>query len=121
MAYQHTTERDWQRTALYLAAGMLIIITAAIFLFAINRVIGALVWFVVVGVVLALLVSWHTRTYAYRCKECGEEFEISPVTNFVSPQGFDKHGGWKYLKCPRCQKHERAVVLKKSKRQDKLS
>ncbi len=121
MAYQHTTERDWQRTALYLAAGMLIVITAAIFLFAINRVIGALVWFVVVGVVLALLVSWHTRTYAYRCKECGEEFEISPVTNFVSPQGFDKHGGWKYLKCPRCQKRERAVVLKRSKRQDKLS
>ncbi len=115
MAYQHATERDWQRTALYLAVGMLIIVTAAIFLFAIDRVIGMLIWFVVVGIVLALLVSWHTRTYAYRCKACGEEFEISPVTNFGSPQGFNKDGGWKYLKCPRCLKRERAVVLKKSK------
>ena len=116
MAYQHATKHDWQRTALYLAVGMLIIITAAIFLLSINRVIGALIWFIIVGVVLALLVSWHTRTFAYRCKECGEEFEISPVTNFVSPQGFGKDGGWKHLTCPRCQKHERALVLKKSKR-----
>ncbi len=118
MTYQHVTERDWQRTALYLAAGMFVIVTAAIFLFAINRVIGAIVWFAIVGLVLALLVSWHTRTYAYRCKGCGEEFEISPVANFVSPQGFSKDGGWKYLKCPRCHKHERATVLKKSKRRE---
>jgi len=115
MSYQHVTERDWQRTALYLAVGMLLIITAAIFLFAVNRIIGAIIWFFLVGVVLALLVIWHTRTFAYRCKECGEEFEVSPVTNFVSPQGFSSDGGWKYLKCPRCQKRERAVVLKKSK------
>ena len=116
MQYEHVTRRDWERTALYLACGMLLLVTGAIFLFAINRVIGAILWFALVGVVLAILVSWHTKTYAYKCKQCGEEFEISPLTNFVSPQGFGKNGAWKYLKCPRCDKHERAEVLKKVNR-----
>ncbi|MGA7075544.1 MAG: hypothetical protein WBZ42_03220 [Halobacteriota archaeon] len=116
MPYEEVTGSDWERTALYLAVGMLLIVTGAIFLFAINRVIGAILWFVLIGVVLTFLVSWHTKTYAYRCKQCGEQFEISPVTNFVSPQGVGKNGAWKYLKCPRCNKHERAEVLKKVKR-----
>ena len=116
MQYEHVTRRDWERTALYLACGMLLLVTGAIFLFAINRIIGAILWFALVGVVLAILVSWHTKTYAYKCKQCGEEFEISPLTNFVSPQGFGKNGAWKYLKCPRCDKHEHAEVLKKVNR-----
>jgi len=116
MPYKEVTGSEWERTALYLAVGMLLIVTGAIFLFAINRVIGAILWFVLIGVVLTFLVSWHTKTYAYRCKQCGEQFEISPVMNFVSPQGVGKEGAWKYLKCPRCNKHERAEVLKKVKR-----
>ena len=115
MQYEHVTRQDWERTALYLAIGMLLIVTGAIFLFAINRVIGAILWFAFIAVVLAFLVSWHTRQYAYRCKQCGEEFEISRLTNFVSPQGITKDGAWKYLRCPRCDRHERAEVLKKVK------
>ena len=115
MQYEHATRQDWERTALYLGIGMLLIVTGAILLFAVNRIIGAILWFALIAVVLAVLVSWHTKTYAYRCKQCGEEFEISPVTNFVSPQGVDKDGAWKYLSCPRCDKHERAEVLKKIK------
>jgi DNA-directed RNA polymerase subunit RPC12/RpoP len=113
--YENVTGREWARTALYLAGGMLLIVTAAIFLFAINRVIGVILWFILIGVVLAALVSWHTKTYAYQCKQCGEQFEISPVTNFISPQGVGKDGAWKYLKCPHCNKQERAEVLKKVK------
>jgi DNA-directed RNA polymerase subunit RPC12/RpoP len=116
MSYEEVKGPEWERTALYLACGMLLIVTAAIFLFAINRVIGAILWFILVGVVLTFLVRWHTKTYAYRCTQCGEQFEISPVTNFVSPQGVGKEGAWKYLKCPRCNKHEPAEVLKKVKR-----
>jgi len=115
MPYKDVTAHEWERTALYFAVGMLLIVTAAIFLFAINRIVGAILWFALVAVVLVALVSWHTKTYAYRCKQCGEEFGISPVTNFVSPQGISKDGAWKYLRCPRCNKHERAEVLKKVK------
>jgi hypothetical protein len=46
MQYEEVTRRDWERTALYLAGGMLLIMTAAIFLFAINRIIGAIIWLV---------------------------------------------------------------------------
>jgi disulfide bond formation protein DsbB len=116
MQYEEVTRCDWERTALYLAGGMLLIMTAAIFLFTFNRIIGAIIWFALIGVVLTILVSWHTKMYAYKCKQCGEQFEISPVTNFVSPQGFGKNGAWKYLKCPRCNKHERAEVFKKVNR-----
>jgi DNA-directed RNA polymerase subunit RPC12/RpoP len=115
MPYENVTAHEWEQTALYFAVGMLLIVTAAIFLFAINRIVGAILWFALVAVVLVALVSWHTKTYAYRCKQCGEEFEISRVTNFVSPQGVDKDGAWKYLRCPRCDKHERAEILKKVK------
>jgi DNA-directed RNA polymerase subunit RPC12/RpoP len=113
MQYEQVTRRDWERTALYLAGGMLLIMTAAIFLFAINRVIGVILWLALIGVVLAILVNWHTKMYAYKCKRCGEEFEISPLTNFVSPQGFGKNGAWKYLKCPRCDQHEHAEVFRR--------
>ena len=115
MQYEHVTRHEWERTALYFAVGMLLIVTGAIFLFAINRIIGAILWFALVAVVLVALVSWHTKTYAYRCKQCGEEFEISGVTNFVSPQGIGKDGAWKFLRCPRCNQLERAEVIKKVK------
>ena len=115
MPYKRVSTRDWERTAVYFAVGILIIVTGAIFLFALNRIIGAILWFALIAVVLVALVSWHTKTYAYRCSQCGEEFEISPMTDFVSPQGVSKEGAWKDLPCPRCQTHERAEVLKKVK------
>jgi amino acid permease len=113
--YVRVTEHDWERTTLYLAVGILLTVIGAIFLFAINRIIGGILWLILLYVVLAALVSWHTKTYAYCCKQCGEEFEISRVTNFVSPQGLGKNGAWKHLKCPRCGKFERAEVLRKVK------
>jgi len=115
MRYEQVSRHEWERTAIYFAIGMLLIVTGAIFLFGINRIIGAILWFALVAVMLVALVSWHTKTYAYRCKQCGEKFEISRVENFVSPQGVGTEGAWKYLKCPRCNKHERAEVLKKVK------
>lgn len=115
MSYKPVTKQDWERTAIYIAVGMLLVVTAAIFLFAIDRIIGAMLWSILVGVVLIGLFTWHTKTYAYRCKRCGEEFAISNITNFVSPQGVGKDGAWKYLKCPRCDTFERAEVLKKVK------
>jgi len=116
MQYEEVKGSDWVRTALYIAIGILVIVAGAIFLYDLNRVIGVILLLVLAGAVLAVLVTWHTKTYAYRCQNCGEEFEISAGTNFLSPQGVGKSGGWKYLKCPRCNKRERAEVIKKVKR-----
>jgi len=40
MPCENVTAHEWERTALYFAVGMLLIVTAAIFLFAINRIVG---------------------------------------------------------------------------------
>jgi hypothetical protein len=63
---------------------------------------------------LFLLVMWHNRTFAYRCKTCDSSFEISALVNFVSPHGVSRNGkGWKLLKCPHCGDWTRAEVVKK--------
>ncbi len=113
--YEDVKPSDWGRTALYVALGMLVIVAGAMLLLDISRVIGGVLVFVLAGVVLATLVAWHSKTFAYRCTRCGEEFSISPVKDFVSPQGVGTKGGWKYLKCPRCNTRERAEVIKKTR------
>jgi DNA-directed RNA polymerase subunit RPC12/RpoP len=60
------------------------------------------VWMALVACGLIILVSWHAKTTAYLCPRCGYEFEISILTDFFSPHGVDRNGGWKYLKCPNC-------------------
>jgi DNA-directed RNA polymerase subunit RPC12/RpoP len=70
--------------------------------------IGLIIIVIAVGI-LFLLVRWHARNFAYRCPECGQEFEISTFTDFISPHG----GGKKYLRCPRCQKRSWANEMEK--------
>lgn len=88
------------------------VIGAALFL-STRSVAGSVVWVVLVGGGLWLLVGWHARTYAYRCRNCGHEFEISPWTDLISPHGLGKEGGWKYLRCPKCGQRTRAMVIPK--------
>jgi DNA-directed RNA polymerase subunit RPC12/RpoP len=103
------TKEDWIRTAIYLS------------LFVAALVIGAVLllpdyWYgwllLVVGGIL-LLVRWHAAHFAYRCPQCGHEFEITTFTDLISLQGPSRGGGWKYLKCPRCHARSRATQIKK--------
>jgi len=75
-----------------------------------------IVWLFVYGIVfifsLFLLIRWHTNNFSYRCSRCDHEFRISFVTNLISPHGPNKTGGWKYLKCPQCQKRTRAAIIR---------
>ncbi len=73
---------------------------------------------VIVGLVavvggLALLVTWHARNFAFRCRRCGNEFAISAALDFVSPHGLWLDGGWKLLRCPRCRHWTRARVIRR--------
>ena len=110
--YQETTKEDWIRTIIYVAVFVAVIIVWAIFLLSGYWYI----WLILVIGSLFLLVRWHAKKFAYRCPKCGHEFEISTFTNFISPHGLSKSGGWKYLKCPKCHERLRATVIKKIKK-----
>lgn len=111
--YQETTRRDW------LATGLRLLIFVAV------EAVGAYallptywyVWAVMVAGGLLLLVTWHARTFAYRCPACEREFGVSTLVDLVSPSGVgrDEHGhasGWKLLRCPDCHRFVRAVVVR---------
>jgi DNA-directed RNA polymerase subunit RPC12/RpoP len=68
----------------------------------------------IIAIGLALLVLWHARTFGYRCRSCGNEFEISLLVDFISPHGLGFGGGWKLLRCPKCGRWTRAFVIRKS-------
>jgi DNA-directed RNA polymerase subunit RPC12/RpoP len=46
----------------------------------------------------------------YRCPHCGHEFSSSMLAELVSPHG-SGNGGWKYVRCPRCDRKSRAKIL----------
>ncbi len=96
--------RDWAVTGLFIALGCAAIIAGGLALA--PRYPTAYV-LLLVGSVLALLVTWHARSFGYRCPKCGEEFGISVFADFISPHMLTT----KYLKCPRCGKRSWAEVL----------
>ncbi|MFU8773543.1 MAG: hypothetical protein ACNA8H_14135 [Anaerolineales bacterium] len=105
--YRNTQKKDWMITA-----GLLMLFISLLVVGAIWLVPQYFILFLVLGIAsIILLVLWHNRTFAYRCSNCENEFEISALVNFLSPHGIDKEGGWKYLKCPKCKTRNRARVI----------
>ncbi|MFO7996577.1 MAG: hypothetical protein R6U93_05490 [Dehalococcoidia bacterium] len=111
MAYRKPDRADRVRTVTYVA-----VYTAAIgggaFLLIPRGPAGAFAWAVMVIGGAFLLIRWHAKSTAYRCINCGHEFEISVLTDAISPHG-PGGGGWQYLKCPRCGKRAKTEVLRK--------
>lgn len=110
--YKETSSRDWVKTSVLVFLLVLAIAAGGVLLLPSFWY----VWLAIVGISILLLVVWHSRSFAYRCPKCGTTFEISALTDFITPQGMgrDENGhvyGWKYLKCPGCQRRERAVVV----------
>jgi len=111
--YRKPTTHDRRKTVVYLLLGVAIVAGSGALLLPAYGPIGLAVWLVVfVGGVLFLLASWHAQATAYRCTECGHEFDISPLTDFLSPHYPYK----KYLRCPRCGKRTWTTVLMKAER-----
>ncbi len=111
---QRFREARWQdsfRVLQRLAAYILVVILSAVFLTPHMPPVGFIAWIVILAVGLVLLVRWHARYTGYRCARCSHEFEISTLTDVVSPQGTGPGGSWKYLRCPRCDRRSRARVL----------
>ncbi len=108
-----TTSQDWKKTIIYLAIYMVTVITGAILLIPNYWYL----WAIIVILGLILLVQWHSKSAVYKCTSCGNEFQVSIITDFLSPQGVSKDKdektyGWKYLKCPACRKRMKAIIVK---------
>lgn len=108
-----TTGQDWKKTIIYLAIYMIALIIGASLLIPSYWYL----WVVIVILGLIILVRWHSESAIYKCTNCGNEFQVSFITDFTSPQGVgkDKTGeiyGWKYLKCPQCKKRMKAIIVK---------
>jgi DNA-directed RNA polymerase subunit RPC12/RpoP len=108
-----TTGCYWRKSVLYVLAFVAVILIGAEIFSTYRSVFNLIVYGMVALGGLFLLVSWHARTFAYRCAECGHEFEIPAWKDLVSPHGVNKNGGWKYLRCPGCGHWMKARIIPK--------
>ncbi|RJS49669.1 MAG: hypothetical protein CIT03_02450 [Methanobacterium sp.] len=107
-----TTKEDWKKTIIYLIFYLSSIVIAAILLLPIYWYI----WVLIIVSGMIILAFWHSQKALYHCTNCGNEFQISILTDLISPQGLDKDNsgktyGWKYVKCPACGKRMKAPII----------
>jgi len=106
--YQNPTRKDWIIGIITLVIAVISIALSAILLLPDYWYL----WLVFVFAGIGLLALIQTRDFACRCRECGNEFEITFITNLLAPHGVDKEGSWQWLQCPNCKKRGRATVVK---------
>jgi len=109
MKHREPTGRDWLKAGLYIALAIGTIVLSMVLLLPLGPV-GVILWVGAAVGAMYLLVRWHARSTVYRCPDCGHEFEISVLTDFISPHW----GSRKYLKCPECCRRDWATVLMKA-------
>ena len=111
--FEEPSKSDWIKTVGYVLIAISIISFAAFLLLPLYWY----AWIVIIGVILMLIVRWHSNIYGYRCGLCGHEFEISTLTNLVSPHGITREKphsyGWTYLECPNCHRSSQTRIVKK--------
>ena len=106
--FQDPTRKDWISGIASLMIFVVVITVGAALLFTNYWYLWPII--VIGGVVI--LVLRQTKNYACRCRECGHEFEISFLTNLISPHGVDKKGSWQWVKCPECDQRTKVTVIK---------
>ena len=111
-AYRKPKRSDWTKSLILIGVYVAVIsVTAFILLITYWYL-----WLALVAGGVFILVLWHKKSTAYRCPKCGSEFEISLLTDLVSPHGITRTGGgWLYLKCPACSNRSKMDVLVKKK------
>jgi len=74
-------------------------------------------WWFHVGAVSALLIvpgvwlllRWLSRTWAYRCPNCGVLFQLGMLSQFTAINMGDERN----VKCPRCRKRSWVKILRR--------
>jgi DNA-directed RNA polymerase subunit RPC12/RpoP len=107
--YRSTTAADWVEVILRLVIMFTVIFAGLVLLGPVNILLLPIVFVLA----LAWIILWHTRTFAYRCSNCSQTFEITAWQNLLGPHFPDAQGrGWKILKCPSCGARARAEVIR---------
>jgi hypothetical protein len=107
--YPDVQTGDWIKPGIYMALCVVVVIAGALTLL-------PAFWYayaILVAAALYLLVRWHSRYYAYRCPNCGNEYTVGIITDFINPHGFS--GGltpWKYLRCPKCHQRSKNIAVR---------
>ena len=112
MPNREGTRKDQLKLGAYILLTILVIAAGAAVLLPGSRPFEMGLWLAIFFCGLFLLFRYHANNTAYRCPQCGHEFEISVLTDFISPHTTTK----KYLKCPQCGKRKWATVLLKKDR-----
>ncbi len=111
--FREPTAQDWRRALRYVGLYLAVIVLGSLLLAPRAWPAGLVAWLVIVFVGMVLLARWSARNSGYRCGCCGFEFQVSTFTELVSPHGMGG-GGWKWLRCPRCDCRSRAKALVKA-------
>jgi DNA-directed RNA polymerase subunit RPC12/RpoP len=111
MPYREVNEGDRHATCLYVILANAAIVITGLIIISLAWPVSFVLWLAVfVTGIMYLLVRWHASATAYRCPACNQEFEISALTDALTPHVPDT----KYLKCPQCGKWGWAAVLMKA-------
>lgn len=110
--YQEVTWKDWIYTLIALLIFIIFLVGASLLLPGTTH---EFLYPFVMAASLLILIYWHTRSFAYRCPKCGNEFEISMLKNLISPHWPGRGGGWKLLRCPECRSWSAAKILRISR------
>jgi hypothetical protein len=109
--YRKPKRSDWTKSLLFIGIYVAAISVAAFILL----VTYWYLWIALVAGGMLLFVLWHKKSTAYRWPKCSNEFEVSFLTDFFSPDGVTKNGGgWTYLKCPKCGNRTKMEILVKN-------
>lgn len=101
--YRNLTPRDRMVGYSVLGAGCVVLVVAAV-LVGNER---PLMFLGAVVVVLGCLVIWHSSRFGYRCPNCGNEFSVAPVEDFLALHTAET----KFLTCPGCKRKDWAKVI----------
>lgn len=108
-------QRDlFRKTITYIGLYAVGLMVGVIVLFLRPDLLGILVFASIFLGGLILLVYWHAHTFIYRCRCCGNEFEISTFKDLISPHGLQRQDGWKFLCCPKCKKWSKTQIIPKN-------
>ncbi len=90
MKVREPVASDWLKTGLSIALAIGTTIVTIALLFPLGPIGVILCVGVAVGS-MYLLLRWHARSTVYRCPDCGQEFEMSVLTDFISPHWHSKN------------------------------
>jgi hypothetical protein len=103
---------DWVIAAIHLSLYIGALVTGAVLLIRMGWPLGLIAWVVIIaGGGMFLLITWHARNLAYRCRACHHESEISVLGDLISPNVTKG----KYPKCPGCHRRVWTEALKKKR------